>query len=174
MRLPGPAPIFVLAVAFAVGCGDGGSPIVVPPPGTSPSPPPVPDVVPGSRTGPTEITFLAAEPAPGSTIAGCGTDAGGCAGRVRMRFRLLSASGGPVLDAIGFLHATNKLACYRGSTGRLDLQAGVPAEVLIVFDQPDTAACAMPATVANMKVVLNAPVQTDGLQEWAIRYELRP
>jgi hypothetical protein len=23
------------------------------------------------------------------------------------------------------------------------------------------------------KVVLNAPVQTDGLQEWAIRYELR-
>ena len=52
--------------------------------------------------------------------------------------------------------------------------AGVPAEVVIVFDQPDAAACAMPATIANMKVVLNAPIQTDGLQEWAIRYELRP
>jgi hypothetical protein len=91
-----------------------------------------------------------------------------------MRFRLLSASGGPVLSAIGFLHATNKLACYRGSTGPLELRAGVPSEVVIVFDQPDAAACGMPATIANMKVVLNAPVQTDGLQEWAIRYELRP
>jgi hypothetical protein len=91
-----------------------------------------------------------------------------------MRFRLLSASGGPVLSAIGFLHATSKLACYRGSTGPLDLRPGVPSEVVIVFDQPDAAACAMPATIANMKVVLNAPVQTDGLQEWAIRYELRP
>ena len=89
-----------------------------------------------------------------------------------MRFRLLSAAGGPVLDAIGFLHATNKLACYRGSTGPLDLRAGVPSEVLIVFDQPDAAACVMPATIANMKVVLSAPVQTDGLQEWAVRYEL--
>jgi len=58
--------------------------------------------------------------------------------------------------------------------GPLDLRPGVPAEVTIVFDQPDTAACAIPVTIANMKVVLNAPVQTDGLQEWAIRYEFRP
>jgi hypothetical protein len=90
-----------------------------------------------------------------------------------MRFRLLSAAGGPVLDAIGFLHATTKLACYRGSTGPLDLRPGVPAEVVIVFDEPD-AACAMPATIATMKVVLSAPIQTDGLQEWGIHYELRP
>jgi hypothetical protein len=116
------------------------------------------------------LTFVAAEPAPGSTIAGCGGDAAGCSGRVRMRFRLLSATGGPVLDAIGFLHATNKIACYRGSTGPLDLQAGVPAEVLIVFDEAD-AVCGVPSTISNMKVVLSAPVQTDGLQEWAIRYE---
>jgi hypothetical protein len=125
-------------------------------------------VVVGPHTGPTEIAFVSAEPAPGSTISGCGRDASGCSGRVRMRFRLLSASGGPILDAIGFLHATNMLACYRGSTGPLDLQAGVPKEILIVF------ACGMPATIANMKVVLSAPVQTDGRQEWAIRYELRP
>ncbi|HYN01171.1 MAG TPA: hypothetical protein VE359_01875 [Vicinamibacteria bacterium] len=155
------------------GCGDGATP-VVPMPGTSPTLPAPTDVVVGPHTGPTEITFLSAEPAPGSTITGCGAKASGCSGRVRMRFRLLSATGGPVLDAIGFLHATNKLACYRGSTGRLDLQPGVPSEVVIVFDQPDTAACGMPATIANMKVVLSAPVQTDGLQEWAIRYELRP
>jgi hypothetical protein len=162
-----------VVVAFAAACGDGAPPGAVPLPGTSPSPP-VGDVVVGPRTGPTEITFLSADPPPGSTITGCGRDAAGCSGRVRMRFRLLSASGGPVLDAIGFLHATTKLACYRGTTGRLDLEPGVPREILVVFDQPDAAACGMPATIANMKVVLNAPVQTDGLQEWAIRYELRP
>ena len=44
---------------------------------------------------------------------------------------------------------------------------------MIVFDQPD-AACGVPATIANMKVVLNAPVETASLQEWAVRYELRP
>ena len=163
-----------LAALLASACGNGTSTIVPAPPPPGFSPPPVTEVVVGPHTGPTEITFVAADPAPGSTIAGCGANASGCSGRVRMRFRLLSAAGGPVLDAIGFLHATNKLACYRGSTGPLELRAGVPAEVLIVFDQPDAAACAMPATIANMKVVLNAPVQTDGLQEWAIRYEFRP
>lgn len=144
----------------------------------TPTPTPTPTspsaVVVGAHTGPTEITFLAADPPPGSTITGCGRDASGCAGRVQMRFRLLSASGGPVLDAIGFLHSMTQLACYRGSTGRLDLSPGVPTEVVIVFDQADAAACGMPATIAHMKVVLNAPVQTDGLQEWAIRYELQP
>ena len=167
-----------LPLCLALACGDG-TPTVVPTPvPTTPapgfSPTPSSEVVVGPHTGPTEITFVAADPAPGSTIAGCGANASGCSGRVRMRFRLLSASGGPVLDAIGFLHATNKLACYRGSTGPLELRAGVPAEVLIVFDQPDVAACAMPATIANMKVVLNAPIQTDGLQEWGIWYEFRP
>jgi hypothetical protein len=176
MRPSGLAVALGLAAFVALGCG-GGQPVGGPsPPVPTPTATPTPDtgVVVGTHTGPTEITFVAADPAPGSTIAGCGLDASGCSGRVRMRFRLLSASGGPVLDAIGFLHATNKLACYRGSTGPLDLQAGVAAEVLIVFDQPDAAACGMPATIANMKVVLNAPVQTDGLQEWAIRYEFRP
>jgi hypothetical protein len=172
MRPRGPA--LVLAALLACGCGDGATPTAVPTPTPSPTPTPVGGVVVGPHTGPTEITFLAAEPPPGSTISGCGANAGGCSGRVRMRFRLLSASGGPVLDAIGFLHATTKLACYRGSTGPLDLRPGVPSEVVIVFDQPDTAACGIPATIANMKVVLNAPVQTDGLQEWAIRYELQP
>jgi len=174
MRRPPLVSLVCVSVLVLLACGQGEGPPVVPIPGTSPTPPVATDVVVGARTGPTEITFLAAEPAPGSTITGCGANASGCSGRVRMRFRLLSATGGPVLDAIGFLHATNKLACYRGSTGRLDLQPGVPSEVVIVFDQPDTAACGMPATIANMKVVLNAPVQTDGLQEWAIRYELRP
>jgi hypothetical protein len=172
MRRPGL--VLVLAALLAHACGEDGDAIVQPAPLPSPTPIPVSEVVVGSRTGPTEITFVAAEPPPGSTITGCGEDASGCSGRVRMRFRLVSASGGPVLDAIGFLHATNKIACYRGSAGSLDLQPGVPSEVVVVFDQPDAGACAMPASISDMKLVLNAPVQTDGRQEWAIRYELRP
>ncbi len=172
MRPPGP--VLVLAALLGHGCGDDGAAITQPAPLPSPTPMAASEVVVGPRTGPTEITFVAAEPPPGSTITGCRKDASGCSGRVRMRFRLLSASGGPVLDAIGFLHATSKLACYRGSTGPLDLRPGVPSEVVVVFDQPDAAACAMPASITDMKLVLNAPVQTDGRQEWAIHYELRP
>jgi hypothetical protein len=168
----GPALALGVAALITLGCGDAGRPIAGPAsPGPGATPAADTGVVAGAHTGPTQITFVAAEPAPGSTIAGCGADARGCSGRVRMRFRLLSASGGPVLDAIGFLHATNRIACYRGSTGPLDLPAGVPAEILIEFDEAD-AACGMPATITNMKVVLSAPVQTDGLQEWSIRYEL--
>jgi hypothetical protein len=127
----------------------------------------------GAHTGPTEITFLSADPAPGATIEGCGRDARGCAGRVRMRFRLLSRSGGPVLDAIGFLHATNKLACFSGRTGRLELGPGVPQEIEVVFAEVDPV-CLVPGTISDMKLVLNAPVETASLQEWALRYELRP
>jgi hypothetical protein len=161
------------AALFTTACGDGGEPIGGPsPPAPTPSPTVDPSgVVAGTRTGPTQIAFVAADPAPGSTIAGCGADATGCRGRVRMRFRLLSASGGPVLDATGFLHAANKIACYRGSTGAFDLPAGVPVEIVVVFDEAD-AACGLPTSITHMKVVLSAPVQTDGLQEWAIRYEL--
>ncbi len=162
------------SLLLSTGCGDG-TPTVVATPSPTPTgmtPPPT-GVVVGPATGPTAIMFLSADPVPGSTIAGCGSRASGCAGRVRMRFRLLSASGGPVLNAIGYLHATNLLACYRGSTDRLDLAPGVPSDIEIVFDGFDDA-CGMPATIATMKVVLNAPGQTEGLQEWGIRYELRP
>jgi hypothetical protein len=127
----------------------------------------------GAHAGPTGIAFLAAEPAPGATIEGCGPDARGCAGQVHMRFRLLSPVGGPVLDAIGFLHATTKVACLRGTTGRFELRAAAPLEIVIAFDQAGPA-CYVPNTISDMKVVLNAPVETASLQEWALRYELRP
>jgi hypothetical protein len=174
MRRSGLALALLAAGLIPFGCGDS-TPTVVPAVSPTPiamTPPPI-GVVVGPHTGATQITFLTADPAPGSTIAGCGSTTSGCSGRLRMRFRLLSASGGPVLNAIGYLHATNLLACYRGSTDRVDLAPGVPLDVEIVFDGADDA-CGMPATIATMKVTLNAPGQTEGLQEWGIRYELRP
>ena len=78
-----------------------------------------------------------------------------------------------VLSATAFLHATNKVACERGTTSPFQLQPGVPTELVIVYDQPDSA-CGVPATISDMKLVVEGPVQTASLQEWAIRYELRP
>ena len=164
-----------LLVSLSQGCG-GSTSAVAPTPTPTPTPVVTPapgGVLVGAHSGPTEITFLAAEPATGTTIDGCGRDARGCAGRVRMRFRLLSPSGGPVLDAIGFLHATNKLACFSGRTGRLDLRPSEPREIEVVFAEVDPA-CVVPGTISDMKLVLNAPVETASLQEWALRYELRP
>jgi hypothetical protein len=165
--------LLVAGILLVPGCGS--TPTIVPPPTPPPTPTPTPDtgVVVGPHTGQTQISFVSADPPPGSTITGCGSKASGCRGRVRMRFRLLSAVGGPVLNAIGYLHATNKLACYRGSTDRLDLAPGVPSDIEIVFDGADDA-CGIPATIATMKVTLNAPGVTEGLQEWGVHYEFVP
>jgi hypothetical protein len=170
MRTCGPALALLLA-AFSLSCGDD-APTAAPTPSPTPTPEPG-SVVAGAHNGPTEITFLSAEPAPGATIAGCGQYASGCGGRVQMRFRLLSAGGGPVLFASAFLHATNKIACERGTTGPFQLQPGVATELAIVYDQPDHA-CGVPTTISDMKLVVEGPVQIASLQEWAIRYELRP
>jgi hypothetical protein len=129
---------------------------------------------PGAHTGPTGITFLAAEPPPGSTLSGCQADASGCDGRIRMRFRLLNPTGGPALDAIGFLHGSNKLACWRGTTGPFRLEAGVTSDVLVVFDQRDPRACSAPSEIATMKLVVEGTVETASLQEWLVHYDLRP
>jgi hypothetical protein len=172
MRTCGPALALLLA-AFSLSCG-ASTPTAAPTPSPTPTPTPGPgSVVAGGHSGPTEITFLSAEPVPGSTITGCGRDASGCSGRVQMRFRLLSAGGGPVLFSTAFLHATNKIACERGTTGPFQLQPGVPTELVIVYDQPDPA-CSVPATISDMNLVVEGPAQIASLQEWAIRYELRP
>ncbi len=167
--MPGRGVQLLVLLCIAAGCQSAST---VGPASPTPSPPAA-LVTPGAHSGSTEIVFVSAEPAPGATIAGCGVDATGCVGRVSIRFRLLSAAGGPVLDAIGFLHATNKLACYRGSTGAFTLAPGVAKEVVVVFDAADPA-CGLPADIATMKLVLSAPAPVDALQEWAIRYSFRP
>jgi hypothetical protein len=168
-----PRASWLAAMALAaLGSGCGGETDVLPPvPITTPSPA---AVAIGAHTGRTEITVLEAQPAPGATLSGCGRDGTGCGGRIRMRFRLRNATGGPVLDAVAFLHATTLVACWRGSTGPFRLEAGAATELSIVFDQPDTAACGAPADIATMKLVVVGPVEVDSLQEWAIRYTLLP
>jgi hypothetical protein len=137
MRTCGPA-LALLLVALGLSCGDD-APTAAPTPSPTPTPGPG-SVVAGGHNGPTEIAFLSTEPALGSTIAGCGRDASGCSGRVQMRFRLLSAGGGPVLFATAFLHATNKVACERGTTGPFQLQPLVPTELVIVYTSRTTPA----------------------------------
>jgi hypothetical protein len=160
-----------LALAGLLGAGCGSETTVpMTPPSATPTSPPA--VSPGAHTGLTEITFLAAEPPPGSTLTGCLGDASGCDGRIRMRFRLRNPTGGPVLDAIGFLHTTSLLACWRGTTGPFRLEAGA-TEVLIVFDRREPA-CFAPSEIATMKLVVEGTVEVASLQEWAIRYDLRP
>jgi hypothetical protein len=164
----------VLLLALGFGClGDR------PPPPTLPSPAPTvsiaaPGPVPGAHDGPTHISFLVAEPPPGSTLAACGTDASGCDGSIRMRFRLSNPTGGPALYAVGFLHGTNRLACWRGRTAPLRLEAAVPQEILVVFDTRDPQACPVPFEIGTMKVVVEGPVEVASVQEWAVRYQIRP
>lgn len=174
-RLRFPAVVASCALLFA--CGDDGvsnccSPAASPSPGATPAS--TSAVTPGAHTGPTEITFLVADPAPDSTLTGCQADASGCDGRIRMSFRLRSASGGPVLDAIAYLHGSNKLACWRADTGPFRLDAGVSRDVLVVFDQRDPRACGAPSEIETMKLVVEGTVETASLQEWSIHYDLRP
>ena len=64
---------------------------------TAPSPPADSrlQVTPIDSAGPVRISFLSANITPGSVVAGCGTLIEGCAGRLRMTFRLDSAVGRP-------------------------------------------------------------------------------
>jgi len=153
------------------GCGDGeeGHTTCC----VQPSPPADTAVAAGAHTGPTEITFLAAEPPPGATLNGCLADASGCDGRIRMRFALRNPIGGSVLYATAFLHASNRLACWRATSGPFRLEAGVTDELLAVFDQRDPT-CFTPSEIATMKVVVEGTVEVASLQEWAIHYDLRP
>lgn len=172
-RLTTPGVLITVAALVIVGaCGGDESPTGSPTP--TPSPGLSTKVVPGEHTGTTEITFLSAEPPPGATLTGCGSSVSGCSGRVLMRFRFLAAGGATVSNAIGYLHATNKRACFAGSTGALELQPGVPTDAVIAFDQPDDDGCDIPATIANMKVVLSAGVDGAALQEWGVEYEFLP
>jgi hypothetical protein len=163
-----------MALVALTACG-GNAPLA--PPAPTPSPRPSPDastqVLPGGGTGPTQITFVAAEPSPGSAVSGCGPRIGGCAGRARMTFTVRSATGGPVLFMRAYLHDTGKIACLTASTGPFDLVAGQPRQVEMVFDQPDDV-CVPPLKIATMDAGVEGSVEIASRQEWAVHYSFLP
>jgi hypothetical protein len=160
------------ALAALPACGS----YAPPPPSPGPTPTPTPDtsaiVVPGAGTGPTRITFVDAQPIPGSTLSGCGPRVAGCAGRVRMTFNV-PMTGGHVLFMRAYLHDTRKIACLTASTGSFDLGAGQRSAVEMVFDQADDV-CGTPLTIATMDAGMEGTVEIASRQEWGVRYGFAP
>jgi hypothetical protein len=166
-----------LVAAALVACN--GNEPVAPGPVVTPTPPvgppELPGVTVGSASGPTAIRLVAADPMPGSTITGCGAHSAGCAGRIRMTFRLTPTGTGPVLWCVGFLHAADKTGCLQGRTGEFTLRAGEPQTVGVVFDQVDPSdRCRTPLDITDLAFVVEGTVEVASRQEWALRYQLAP
>lgn len=131
-----------------------------------------PLVIPGTAFGSSQIAFVGAEPAPGSTLSDCGRRIAGCAGRVRMTFSVRSSTAATVLGLRATLHSTEKIACLLGSSGPLTLVAGQPQTVEIVFDEADD--CPTPVTITHMATVVSGPSAVGSRQEWAVPYTFQP
>jgi hypothetical protein len=141
-------------------------------PTTAPTPEPAPQIVPLESTGPVRIRFVDANVSPGGTIGGCGALIEGCAGRLRMTFRLDPSSDGPVLYMRVYLHATNLLACLWSETAPFDLKAGVSSVVELALTRADR--CGVPATIATMAAVVEGPTQIESRQTWSVHYSFVP
>ncbi len=166
-----------LAAALLASCSGDGATTPGPPatPTPSPTPPAVPGLVDGASTGPTPIDFVSADPALGTTISGCGAHASGCAGRIRMTFRLTPGGTGPVLFCIGFLHAADKTGCLQGRTGALNLRRGEPQTVEVVFDQVGAGdRCRVPLDLTDLAFAVEGTIDVASRHEWGLRYRLAP
>ncbi len=159
-------------VAALAGCGGGD--------GTGPEVSPTPSgtaTLPGTTLGPASggvaIALLAASPAPGSTISGCGASVAGCTSRVRMTFQLTPSASGSVLFCTAFLHTENQTACLQGRTPPQILRAGQPQTVDVVFDQADAVdRCRPPFEITHLAFTVEGTV--NGRQEWGLRYRIGP
>lgn len=163
----------VVAAALLVACGESAGP-GSPSPTPTPSPPvsEVPGVVRGASEGVTTVWLTAADPLPGSTVAGCGSGASGCAGRIRMTLRLVSPSGGPALGLVAYLHSDRMVACFAGRLGPFTLAPG-GQDMDVVFDPADTdEECPTPLDITHLAVVVEGTNAVYGRQVWAASYHL--
>jgi hypothetical protein len=158
----------VLAMAALVACGGDDGPTAPTPTPTDPNAP-----VAGRRTGPVLIEYVGASVAPGSTIAGCGPTIAGCAGRLRLSFRLRSASAGPVLGISATLHGANRVACLTARAAGFQLGANATVTLELVFDEVNPA-CALPFDSLDMGVTIEGTVEVASRQEFGIRYRFTP
>lgn len=169
------ATLVVVAVAGG-GCGGYGpvDPQPSPTPSSTPSPT-LPGVVLGPSTGPTRIALIAADPAPGATVGGCGSDVAGCVGRIRLTFRVTPTANGTALFYRGFLHATDKTGCLIGNASGGGLRSGEPQTIEIAFDQPDTSGrCRLPLDLTDLAFGVEGTIEVASRQEWGLRYRLAP
>jgi hypothetical protein len=147
----------------------------LPPEPDAPIPPAPAGVTPGASTGPTRIVLVAAAPAAGSAIAGCGSGADGCVGRIRMTFRLTPTGSGTVLWCAAFLHATDKTSCLQGRTTGFPLRAGEAQTIEVVFDLPAGGdRCRTPLDITDLDLAVEGTAAVASRQEWAVRYRLLP
>jgi hypothetical protein len=156
-----------VAVACTLSCGHSTAPSPVPAP-IDPNAP-----IPGAHTGPVAIEYVGANLAPGSTIAGCGPSIAGCAGRLRLSFRLRSAAAGPVLRTGATLHGANKTACLSASGDGFSLAANSTVTIDLVLDQVNPA-CALPFDGSDLAVNVEGTVEVASRQEFGIRYRFTP
>jgi hypothetical protein len=150
------------AIAASIGCGSAPS---VAPASPTPSDPNAPQV--GQHTGSIAIEYVSASYAPGATIDGCGARLAGCAGRLRMTFRLRSTAAGSVLGSAARLHGTNKIACMAAVGPPFSLAANTSTLLDLVFDQVDPS-CVLPFEATDLDVTVEGTIV--GRQEFGIRY----
>ncbi len=159
------------ALPGSVGCSSSPSS-----PTPTPTPPPIPEVAGATRgasEGETSVWLVAADPAPGSLLTGCGAGASGCGGRIRMTLRILSPAGGPSPGLLALLHSDRATACFRAISPALALPRGTGQDVEVAFDPMDTdEGCPSPLEITHLAVVVEGTTAVLARQEWALRYSL--
>lgn len=158
-------PAAALAIVCLVACDQSSAPAPTP---IDPNAP-----VAGARTGAVTIEYAGANVSPGSTIGGCGASIAGCAGKLRLSFRLRSAGAGTVLFTGATLHGANQIACLSAAGPGFPLAASATLSLDLVFDQFN-AACALPFDVTHMAVTVEGTVEVASRQEFDIRYRFTP
>jgi len=147
---------------------------------SSPTPIPTPPVIPevagatrGASEGATSVWLVAADPAPGSLLAGCAGGASGCGGRIRMTLHVVSPAGGPSLGLLALLHSDRSTACFRAISPALALPRGTGLDVEVAFDPMDTdEGCPSPLEITHLAVAVEGTTAVLARQEWALRYSL--
>jgi len=155
----------VVAVAGAMSCGDRST---VPAAAPTPFDPNAPRL--GTHTGEVTIEYLGANFPPGFTVPGCGATISGCAGLLRLTFRLTNTgTDGSVLRTAAWLHGANKVPCLAFVGPPFQFAAGGSRLLDAVFDQADPK-CTLPFETTDLGVNVEGSVGAGGRQEFGIRY----
>jgi hypothetical protein len=157
--------VAVVAVSGAMSCGGQSA---VPPAGPTSFDPNTPRL--GTHTGVVTIEYLSANFPPGFTLPGCGATISGCAGLLRLTFRLTNAgTGGNVLRTAAWLHGADKVPCMSFVGPPFQFPANSSRLLDAVFDQADPN-CTLPFETTDLAVNVEGSVGAYGRQEFGIRY----